>query len=88
MLRAAAGDAVETAIKTLKAVCDDVEAKPSDRASAATELGKLALQVLTKTRTGGQPSPGKEAAGGDQPDLFDGARAGMGPWKLTMTVGV
>lgn len=82
-MRAAAGDAMETALRALKLVANDPKADVDVRARAATELGKLALQILTKTRSGGDEGGGESGGKGDQPDLFDKPKD-MGPWKLSM----
>jgi hypothetical protein len=83
MMRCAAGEAIETAVRTLKNLANDDKATREVRAMAAGDLAKLAVQILTKTQTGGVKAPGGKKDEG-QPDLFDGAAKDMGPWKLTM----
>ncbi len=90
MMRTAAGEAMQTALAALKEIAT---AEPSHvdaegirygidadvRQRAAAELGRLAMQVLTKTRSGGEAAAPKTG----QKDLFD-KKSDMGPWKLAM----
>lgn len=83
MMRAAAGEAVETAVRTLKNVANDEKAPRADRITCANELARLAVQILTKTQPGGEKTAPK-----GQADLFDKgatpATKDMGPWNLTL----
>ncbi len=81
---------MQTALKTLKSVAEGAT-KPvfgddggeyidyETRQRAASELGKLAMQILTKTKSGGAPA--EEKSDGSR-DLFD--KPSMGPWKLAL----
>lgn len=91
-MRATAGEAVQTAFQTLKDLTDfqtqseddEVQGHAADtRLKAATELGRLALQILTKTKSGGEEVAKSAGKAGSQRDLFDKPRD-MGPWKLAL----
>lgn len=82
VLRASAGDALASALTTLRHLSERSE---SDwmRADAAKALARLAFDVVTKIKSGPSQATGGKGSAGSQRDLFDAA-ADLGPWKLTV----